>query len=66
MEIKEYKIIWGETKPELVQSVNEHLKEGFEPLGGVRISEISINPRSGMVKHDFHQTMIKRRKSEIL
>lgn len=56
----EYKILESEgnkARPELESLVNRSISEGWEPQGGVMVSEASINNCSFV---SYHQAMIRR------
>ncbi len=42
MEIKSYRVIVRDNLDDLVKDVAEAIKDGYEPLGGISLSEISI------------------------
>jgi hypothetical protein len=46
-QISKYQILSGKTKTELTQKVNEHLKSGWYPYGGVSFAALGMSPVGG-------------------
>ena len=60
MKIKEYIVLQNYDSLELVDEVNDHIKSGFIPIGGVHSNIIyQSNIRPDNFLHNFYQAMVK-------
>jgi hypothetical protein len=57
MKIQDYKIAKGRTLPELQLAVNEELKKGLEPIGGVSIAYANKEKMTGIV---YVQALVRK------
>jgi hypothetical protein len=61
----EYKILWHSDSDKLSDGVNEHITEGWRPLGGVSIT-IHFDPTAEYPMPDFYfaQAMVREEDEE--
>lgn len=62
-QIKEYTIVMGKTPKDLIAKVNEMISEGWQPIGGVVVTQGPVvqspNPNYVMTETFSHQTMVR-------
>ena len=71
--MKNYIVVNGHSVQDLTKRVNEHIKEGWTPIGSHQVVESHRQNRySGMqhmdtrIEHDYSQTMIREVKKEVI
>ena len=58
----EYVIVVGRTVLEIHNEVNQSIKEGFQPLGGIAIGKLSLEDASGNLSENhanLYQAMVR-------
>ena len=57
----EYKVIYAQLKKDLESQVNEAMREGFEPIGGISVFSYEVD-NDGYSEIEWHylQAMLKR------
>jgi hypothetical protein len=53
-----YTTVDGNTEMELIDNVNDNIKEGWQPIGGIAVTSVITDTELGLTEEHFYQAMI--------